>query len=301
MKKFSSYIKDLIVGFIFGLAGIIPGIAGGTVLLVSGTYKKIVAAVSNLFSKNFVRNFLILLPFGIGAIIAVAAFVYPINIALHYCLFAIVSLFAGLIIGTYPSLVDKIKAEPKKKSFILTLIISFVIAGIIGIFSIVFNTNTIIENLFANRPYYIYFIVFFVGLICSSGLIIPGFSGSMLLLVLCFYKPILNTLKFGNFWSDFSIICALLVGAIIGFILFSKLMNFMFSKHPIGTYYCSMGLVAGSLVSIFVNAEVIDYLKSDSFQLLDKILGPILLLIGVVVGYLIVHYLRKHPEIEENA
>ena len=300
-KKMPTPIKDGIIGFAFGLAAIIPGIAGGTVLLITGAFKKVTAAVSNLLTKNFWRNFLILIPFAIGAILAFAALVFPLNLAMENCMFAIVCLFAGLIIGTIPTITDKIKGKKHHIRHNIALIISLIITAFIGVLSVILGTNATIDEMFVSRPWYLYLIVVAVGFICSSGLIVPGFSGSMLLLALCFYQPVLALFKFNNVGSDIGLIFSFLVGAVIGFVIFSKIMNHYIKKHEIGTYFASLGLIIGSLVAVFVNGKMFDYIKSPSFDLVDQILGPCLFVIGLVLGYLFVIYIRKHPEFEENA
>ena len=294
-------IKDGIIGFAFGLAAIIPGIAGGTILLITGVFKKVTGAVSNLFTKNFWRNVLILIPFAIGAILAFAALVLPLNMAMENCMFAIVCLFAGLIIGTLPTITDKIKGKNHHGRHFIALGICLVITALIGVLSVILRTNATIDDMFANRPWYLYLVTGIVGFICASGLIVPGFSGSMLLVAICFYQPILSLFKFNNVGSDIALIFIFLVGAIVGFIFFSKIMNHYIKAHETGTYYASLGLIIGSLVAVFVNGKMFDYIKSPSFDLLDQILGPCLFVVGLVLGYLFVIYIRKHPEFEENA
>lgn len=300
-KKMPTPIKDSIIGFAFGLAAIIPGIAGGTILLITGVFKKVTSAVSNLLTKNFLRNLLILIPFGIGALLAFAALVIPLNMAMENCMFAIVCLFAGLIIGTLPTISDKIKGKNHHGRHVAALVISLVITALIGVLSVILGTNTTIDEMFLNRPWYLYLITGVVGFICSSGLIVPGFSGSMLLLAICFYQPILSLFKFTNVWSDLALIFIFLVFAIIGFVFFSKIMNHYIKKHEIGTYFASLGLIIGSIVAVFVNGKMFEYIKSPAFDLVDQILGPCLFLVGLVFGYLFVVYIRKHPEFEENA
>mgnify|MGYP003299636305 CR=1 FL=1 len=301
-KKMPTPIKDGLVGLAFGIGAIIPGIAGGTILLVAGVYKKVVNAVANLFSKNFFRNFIILLPFGIGALLAVAALVIPLNLAMEYVMFAIVCLFAGLIIGSLPSVTDKVKDKPRKKRYAISFLVFFVLTALIGVFSVIFNTNPMIETWFEEIPNYLYLIIFGVGFVSAAGLIVPGFSGSMLLLVLCFYQPILNLFKFENIGVSFGLLGCFAVGALLGFVVFSKIMNHYLKSHSTGTYYASIGMIVGSLVAVFVNSKMFDYINnSGHFDLVDQIGGPILLILGITAGYIFVRYVRNHPEFEEDA
>ena len=298
-KKLPTPIKDSLTGMAIGTAIIVPGISGGTFALVFGAFKKIVDAVDNLFSKRFWSSLLILLPFLIGAIISVAALVFPFQIAFKFCLFSIVCLFAGFILGSIPQITDELKEEQPTKFNVVQLVIGFIIAGIIGVFSIIFKFNDRINSLFETRPWYLYLIIFAVGVFGSSGLIVPGFSGSMLLLVIGFYQPILNLVDFSNFWPNVSLGFVLALGVLFGFIILSKIMNKLITNHRTSTLYVVLGFIFGSLISIFINSQMMDYI-GQGLKLLDCILGPVLLLTGLVLSTLFVKYTRKQRS-EENA
>ena len=298
-KKLPTPVKDGITGMAIGTAIIVPGISGGTMALVFGAFKRIVNAVDNLFTKNFWRNLLILLPFLIGSIIAVAALIYPFQLAFEYCLFSIVCLFAGFIIGSLPGITDQVKEEKPSSANIIQLVIGFVFAGIIGVFSLIFDYYSGISWLFETRPWYLYLIIFVVGIFGSSGLIVPGFSGSLLLMVIGFYKPILNLVEFTNFWSNISLGFVFALGVLVGFIIFSKLMNNLITNHKRATLFVVIGFILGSLISIFVNTQMFEYFRTK-FGLLDTILAPILLIVGLILSFMFVLYTRKHKG-EEDA
>ena len=286
-------VKDGLTGMAIGTAIIVPGISGGTIALVFGAFKKIVDAVDNLFSKKFWSSLLVLLPFLLGSIIAVAALVFPFQLAFKYCLFSIVCLFAGFILGSIPGITDELKERAPTKVNILQLVVGFVIAGIIGVFSVIFKFNDKISVLFADRPWYLYLIIFVVGLFGSSGLIVPGFSGSMLLMVIGFYQPILDLVDFSNFWPNALLGFVFALGVLAGFIILSKVMNKMITNHRVATLYVVVGFIFGSLISIFVNSQMLAYI-GNGLKLLDCILGPVLLAVGITLSTLFVRYSRKH-------
>lgn len=298
-KHLPTPIKDGLIGTAIGTAIIVPGISGGTIALIFGAFKRIVEAVDNLLTKRFWKSLLVLLPFLIGAVVAVAALVFPFQIAFKYCLFSIVCLFAGFILGSIPGVTDELKEEEMTKRNVVQLVIGFVVAAIIGVFSVIFKIHNSINVLFEERPWYIYLIIFVVGVFASSGLIVPGFSGSMLLLIIGFYEPILNLVDFTNFWPNLLLGFFFALGVLVGFIILSKLMNKMITKHKISTLYVVVGFLFGSLVSIFVNSKMFEYI-GNGLRLLDCILGPILLIVGILLSTLFVRYTRKHKE-EENA
>ena len=292
-KKLPEPLKDGLVGMAIGTGIIVPGIAGGTIALVFGAFKKIVNAVDNLFTKHFWKNLLVLLPFLFGSIIAVAALVYPFQLAFKYCLFSIVCLFAGFIVGSLPGITDELKAQQIQKKNVAQLLIGFIFAGIIGVFSVIFHFHSGIDAMFETRPWYLYLIIFAVGLFGSSGLIVPGFSGSMLLMVIGFYEPILNLVDFNNFLPNLLLGFVFALGVLVGFIFLSKLMNRMITNHRISTLYVVVGFIVGSLVSIFVNSKMLEYIGAG-LKLLDCILGPVLLFVGIFLSSLFVRYTRKH-------
>ena len=298
-SKVKESLKDGAVGAGIGCAVIVPGISGGTIALVTGAFKKIVTAVDKLFSKLFWKNLAILIPFGIGAVLAIAALYFPITLAFEHCMLAIVCLFAGFMVGSVPSVTDKIKDKKPNCTEIAFCLAGFILVVLFGVLSLLFNLNSAVLETFNNNPWYLYPILLFVGIISSTGLIVPGFSGSMLLMVIGFYDKILNLVKQIPSQPGWSILrlFTFAVGVLLGFVLFSKLMKKLFEKHPRIANFVVLGFLVGSIIAIYVNDQMFDYLKS-SLGTLDYVLSPVFLIVGFVISYLIVRYERKHQESE---
>lgn len=298
-SKVKETLKDGAVGAGIGCAVIVPGISGGTIALVTGAFKKIVTAVDKLFSKLFWKNLAILIPFGIGAVLAIAALYFPITLAFEHCMLAIVCLFAGFMVGSVPSVTDKIKDKKPNCTEIAFCLAGFILVVLFGVLSLLFNLNSAVLETFNNNPWYLYPILLFVGIISSTGLIVPGFSGSMLLMVIGFYDKILNLVKqipSQPGWSTLRLF-TFAVGVLLGFVLFSKLMKKLFEKHPRIANFVVLGFLVGSIIAIYVNDQMFDYLKS-SLGTLDYVLSPVFLIVGFTISYLIVRYERKHQESE---
>lgn len=304
-KKVKEFLKDGAIGLGIGTAIIIPGISGGTIALITGTFKKIVDAVDGLISKLFWKNLLILLPFGIGAIIAVAGLIFPIHLAFAHCMLALTVLFAAFMLGSVPSLYDaSIKNKKLNVYNILGLIIGFLVVVGFGVLSIVVNLDRQVQGMFDDNPFYLYPIIFGVGMISSMGLIVPGFSGSMLLMVLGFYDKILKVVleEFPKHpgWALLRL-GIFAVGVAVGFIIFSKIMKYMFEKHEETTNCIVLGFLTGSIVAIFVNSNMFNYFEDIGVTQLDIILSPIFGVIGLAISLAIYFYMKKHPQEKENA
>ena len=302
MKKLPSFIKDGLVGFSIGTASLIPGISGGTMAYIFGSYQKLTHAIGNIF-KNFWKNLLILLPFVIGIIVSLVGLYFPLHLAFEHFLFAIIVLFGGFIIGSFPNIIEPIRHEKITASNVIIAIICFVIAAIIGVFSVIFDFGSAINSLFDQKEWYLYIIIFFVGIIGAAGLIVPGISGSMILLVIGFYFSIFalpsNILKGEAVLENIILLAIFALGVAVGFLAFSKLMDFVLTKYRTKAGYAILGFIAGSLISIFCNSEVFAYLNSKPDLLLDIILSPIFLIIGIAAS-LTIYFISKKKKKEET-
>ena len=303
-SKVKEILKDGAVGAGIGCAVIVPGISGGTIALITGAFKKIVSAVDKLFSKLFWKNFVILIPFGIGAILAIAALYFPITLAFEHCMLAIVCLFAGFMIGSVPSITDKVKDKKASTRELVLGICGFIIVVLFGVLSLLFNLDFAVEQTFINNSWYLYPILLAVGIISSTGLIVPGFSGSMLLMVVGFYDKILNLVKQISGLAILRLL-TFAVGVALGFVLFSKLMKKLFEKYPRETNFVVLGFLIGSIIAIFVNSQMFNYFGYydgvNQLNVLDYILAPIFALCGLAGSIAIYFYIKKHPEVNENA
>lgn len=299
-NKMPTPIKDGLTGIAMGTAVIIPGISGGTIALVLGAIDKITGAVRNLFSKSFWRNLLVLIPYFIGMLIAIAILYIPFDFALENIRFSLICLFAGLIAGSIPIITMEINPKNPTFSDCSGLIIGLIISVLIGVLSVFFNFSASITSFFSEIPSYLFIIVVAVGIISAAGLIVPGLSGSLILLVIGFYDEIFSLLKFKNGWLDFALLVCFAIGVAGGFILWSILLNRVLNKHRRGTIFVVLGFIIGSLFSIFFNSAMVGpeaWYSSEKFNLLEWILGPCLALIGFICSFLFSRYVKKHPEI----
>ena len=171
----------------------IPGVSAGTMALITGIYKRLIGGISELF-RNFKKSFFSLLPLGIGAVISVLAIMIGIHYGFHYAPVAIVSLFAGIVLGFSPLITKEIKNQKKTAKPILIMIISAIFAALIGILSVLskFYWNLDLEDAFRKGEWWVYIAVFASGFIAAAACIVPGISGSMILFIFGLYTPILN-------------------------------------------------------------------------------------------------------------
>ena len=294
--KIKDIIIDMVKGFFIGTALLIPGISAATIALVTKVYDKLITNISTLL-KSFWPSLKALLAIGIGVLIAIVSMWIPLQLATEHILFAIVCLFAGSMIGSVPDVVDNIKEEPIKKRHYLYLLLAILAGMSLGIMSYHLNVN--VSTLFNPISWKLYLIMIPIGFLASAGVVVPGISGSMLLLVLGFYTNILGLVKSikDQPGQVIGVLVCMAIGVIIGMFFFSKLMKQLFKKYKIATYIWIIGLVIGSIFSLFYNNEMMHYYVTHGITWWEGLLASILLIGGFIGSYYLVIYQRKTKSI----
>ncbi len=271
MKKVVEYLKYFLCGLIFGTANVIPGVSGGTMLVVFGIFDRLTDAISGV--KKIFKNFPFLLTFalGAGAGILISAKV----ISQMFVSFGVQTnmFFIGLILGGIPLIYRLGTAEKKPKPLcILPFVIAmaFVIALAVleklNIFSLTAET---VEG---------FDLVFSLKMVGSAALaavtmIIPGISGSFVMMLLGVYETIIGALSTFNFY----VIIPFAIGAVVGIVVGAKLISMLIAKNRLMVYSALMGLVIGSVYAIL----------PDGFGFnLQTGYGFVFLLLGVIASLL---------------
>ena len=285
--KLKKFFIDAAKGAAIGAAMIIPGVSGGTLAVLLNIYDKLISAVSNLF-KDFKNSVITLLPIVVGAVIAVAAAYFPLKYALIYAPFPTVMLFAGLMIGSCPKIVKDGMKNGFKKIDILSVALPLLL--VIGI---CFIPNLGNADLSASMPVWGYFVLILIGAVASCALVVPGVSGSMLLLIFGYYNEILDTVSLlkTDFGHSLLVLFVFAVGLIIGFFSIAKLMKFLLSKFPRVTNWAIIGFVAGSIPAIFItyNHNFPDFVYS-SLTVPHIVIGCVVCVLGIIATFVLAAY-----------
>ncbi len=272
--------KNLILvikGMIIGLANVIPGVSGGTLMITLGIYEKIINTISHFF-KNIKENIKFLLPLGIGLVLAIVVFSKIIGFALDKYPFPTTLLFLGLILGGIPLIWKKV--SPKKKNFSNWVIFAITFA-LVTTFAFLKSGDSVVS--LANLGIVGYLKLFIVGAIASSTMIIPGISGSFVLMLLGYYEPIIDTVRsitdFSLLGSNILILGVFGIGVIIGIVLVAKLIEYLLKKYEIKTYFGVLGFVLASIIAI------LKPLFATNLHFLEVIIGCILFIGGFLGAY----------------
>lgn len=242
-------LKDMILifirGFLMGSADTIPGVSGGTIALITGIYERLIHAISSIkfgFIKPLIKldfagfeeklfeeiDFELFIPLVLGIGIAVLTLSKVIGYLLQNYTAYTFSFFLGLILASAYILYTKLD-EINIKLIILTIIgiiLSYIFVGL----------NPIAAN-------HSLIVLFFSGIIAICAMILPGISGSFLLLLLGQYEYMLNSLNSLNFIE----IIVFIAGAFIGILGFSKILNYLLENYESATMAFLIGIMIGTL------------------------------------------------------
>lgn len=256
-NKYIDWLLDAVKGFIVGTANVIPGVSGGTLMLVLGIYEKLIGSLSNI-TKQFKKSFVTLLPILVGIALAIITMSRVITDCLVKYPFPTVMLFFGAVLGGLPMLFARVKKEKVKPVYLLILAITFAL-----VLSLLFLGEGGNADLSHMNPLK-YLVVIFMGAIGSATMVIPGVSGSALLMTLGYYHPIYGAIgdltKSGSDKvHDLIIASAFAIGVVVGILAVAKLINMLLTKYEVPSYWGIIGFViASALVIIFQNFFMVD-------------------------------------------
>ncbi len=288
------FLADILRGAAIGVAFIIPGFSGGSVAAILGIYEKLVGAIADIF-RTFKKSILTLLPIAIGMLLGIAALILPIQWGLAHYPIPTVSLFVGLAIGGLPSVKDKVKGKPTLPNA-AAFLIPCALAACLCFIPVANRADDFLFHLNAGG----YLLLVLIGLVGSCALVVPGISGSMLLLIFGYYTPIVklvtdHLLRGSDVGISLAVLACAGVGVVAGFFLISVLMRFLLKKFPRGTYYAILGFIVGSIVAVYSTtvkdtpAALAPLYQSPWYW----IVSALLLVVGVALSLLLYWYSKR--------
>lgn len=284
MKKVKEYIINFINGFCMALADSVPGVSGGTVAFILGFYDKFIAALDDLFRGDWSKKkaaIIYLCKLGIGWIFGLGLAVMFLANLFDKHIYGMSSLFIGFIIFALPIVIKEEKDNLKGKYSNLI----FALLGALLVILITYLNRVVGDGVFNISTFSIGTIiyVFLAAMLAISAMILPGVSGSTILLIFGIYIPIINNIK-ELLSFNFSVLPILVVfglGVIFGLLYFTKLLRKCLEKKRSETIYAVLGMMIASIYSIIMGPTTLDtplnYLTIHTFNILYFILGGLII------------------------
>ncbi len=268
-----NFILDMIRGAVIGIANIIPGVSGGTMMVTMGIYDKLLGSITGIF-KQFKKSIKTLFPYIIGMAVGIGAFAFLLTkVLLPKFPLPTAFAFIGLIVGGVPVLVKKMrnagqakredaatKAVTKKPNTVLCILVfALFFALIIGMQFMGEGADRAVTPSVVTA-----LIMIAMGVLAAAAMVIPGVSGSLLLLAFGYYNPVTGAvtdfisavfdLNVATAWDKFLILFPFGIGVLLGIFYVAKLIEWLLKKHERLTYCGILGLVCASPIPVFLNA-----------------------------------------------
>lgn len=235
--------KNIYRGFIMGISDLIPGVSGGTMAVILGIYDRFLEAISGFFSREWKQQLGFLVPLAIGIVSALLLFSRLIAYLLQNYYEPTQFFFLGLIIGVIPSI---IKGADVKRNFTFRHWFILIAAAILLALTGFMNPNEAVEPITSLNTLSILGL-FLAGWLASMAMLLPGISGSFVLLLLGVYSTAIHALSTFNI----SLIVIIGSGVIVGFAVSSKGIRYALTHFPHMTFAIIIGLLIGSVFPIF--------------------------------------------------
>ena len=281
-------IKTFFIGIFVGIANVIPGVSGGTLIVVFNIYEKFVNAIT-FNVKKLLQNWKFVVPVLLGMLSGILIFSKIITILYNKAPDQTNFFFTGLLIGSIPLLVRYVlKKEDKNysKSFIAGVVL-FTLLGIAAViaFSVLQNySGAETEKTLAVLPAWTVSLavkIFIGGILGAVAMIIPGISGSLIMLILGIYPIIITSIPALFVKSTAMHALFLLlpngIGVLIGLLAGAKLISLLLKKAPNQTYAVLLGLIVGSIFTMWP--------RSFNHEILSLVTSVLSLLLGVAMSY----------------
>lgn len=271
-------IKSILKGIVIGIANIIPGVSGGTMMVSMGIYDKLIHCITHLFSE-FKKSVAFLFPIAIGMVIAIVGSSFGLEYLFAKFPIPTNLLFIGLIVGGLPAIWKNVKGSKIKVGHIIAFLLFFVVVAGLAIMGesegkaadLTFNAINVIKLLG-------------VGVVASATMVIPGVSGSMMLMLMGYYNPVLETITdfiralvsfdMKGILQGCTVLIPFGIGIVVGIFAIAKLVEIIFEKFPLYAYWAIIGLIVASPVAIVAMGDF------SAFGLVNALVGIVTCIIG---------------------
>lgn len=274
----------LVKGAIIGLAVVIPGVSGGSMIMTFGIYER---ALDITCADKKRRNsaLLFLLPYVLGIVVGVLLLAGVIEWMFSRFPLQTILLFTGLILGSLPMLLGHVKGKHVTFFSIFWLVLMVAVLIVLPYLSGGATRDAHLE-----LSLWGCLLSAILGFIAAGTMIVPGVSGSMVMLVMGYYHDLLrlvDSVKDALLAGDFRLLLQNAlplipfgIGVIVGILVVTKLLRWLLLRHEVTTYFAIIGLMAASPYAIFVKSWEEGILVPLSLTLVSFLTGAVCLAVG---------------------
>lgn len=286
--------KGGVLGFFIGLAVIVPGVSGSAVAIIFRLYDKLLYALGNIL-RRFSACVRFLLPIAVGLVIGFVLGFFAVQQLIDVAMFAVVGLFAGLMLGAFPAVAGEVKGERRTPARVALFLVGLLVPVAISLLSVFAAPEArALEGL----QWYHYLLFVLLGVAVAVTQVVPGLSATAILMMAGWFTPLMQSVSL-TYWGQnpavFAVYACLAAGFLLGLVAVSKALTKLFAKGRKPAFFAIAGLSLGSVVTMFFNPEIYAvYLSWGSAPFAAQLgLGIALFFVGAALSYVFVRYERK--------
>ncbi len=281
LKKYTSFIVNIIYGCIIGVANIIPGVSGGTMAVMLNIYDKLIDSFTGI-RRHFKESLKFLVPVLIGAVIGVFAFSKLIKYLIEVCPMPLCFFFIGLILGSLPLVFRKSLETSFRPASLIPLV---VFLGAMTALAFINTEGKDTASIEITLDVFNWFYLLFGSAFAAMCMIIPGVSGSMILMILGLYATVLGAISdiLHNFINSCMLLLPVGIGVILGIVFGAKLIDICIKKLPQQTFFAIIGLMLGSPLVIYMKFQS-QRPDSFSFDPLNIAISAVVFAVGLLIA-----------------
>lgn len=281
------FIVQILKGSVMGIANVIPGVSGGTMAVSMGIYDTLIHAITHLF-KEFKKSFMSLLPIGLGMIIGIVGLSFLIDYMFGVAPMPTNLLFIGLILGGLPALKKRFDGAKFNPGYLLGFLLFFAMVIVLAFLDGTEGAAADLSMSFLNGTK-----LFLVGVVAAATMVIPGVSGSMMLMLMGYYEPVITTVKdfvlalkdrdVAGITDCLFVIACFGIGVVVGIFAIAKLIEILLIKFPYMVFSCILGLIVGSPFAIVILNKTVFMNPS----VLSIVISVLCLAVGFMIAFLL--------------
>ena len=282
MHSKKEYPLNILKGIVIGIANSIPGVSGGTMMVVMKVFDRLMDIIGDISFKKIKDNFFFLLTLALGMGIGIIASATLLDYCFEHFYVQTQFFFMGVIAGSLPMVYREATANGRfKPVHILPFLCGLALIIVVTVLSFGSHSGSIITSLDPGSFFYL----MLVSVAAAAAMIMPGLSGSLVMLILGGYQTVIEAVSLDNILTRFPVLIPVAIGIVIGILGCAKLIKIALEKTRLGTYALILGLIVGSFYAIWPRETIEDGVVTGGKFTLDMggFIAVIFLLIGVAL------------------
>jgi len=267
-------VIEILKGAIIGIANVIPGVSGGTMAVVMNIYDTLIDAIDNIFVHP-IKALKSIWVYIVGVILGICSSVMGISYLLTNYEVETTSLFVGLIIGALPLVIGQVNGKKVKSIDVILFVTMMMIVILLPFLSLIGNSSVVNTN-----P----ILMLLIGMIAAITMVVPGVSGSMLLMTIGYYNSITTmvnnaikavlTLNITDFFTNFLVLLPFAIGVFAGIIFAAKIIKWLLERYNKTVHWAILGLIVSSPFAIIMNLDLsVASLKTIIISIITFLIG----------------------------